>query len=305
MLKWMLVYPAKAPGYPLFRQEVRRVRWFQLPGSFQRQRARIFVFVFALVTFVWWFFTYDTYRFSGQVYAHITSDSLIGGLLIFASAGNILLDMLAMLGAVNSINGEITSGRLDLLRLTQMGEVAIINAKHMAGQVRVWRVTLVLVSMRVTILFLMLVHITILPYWFGRNYTVLNSVFDSLRVNPIPTVFFVISFFLLWSIFIIEPLLRMPAMTALGIALSSRVHNASLGLLAGMLGIMVVWLAQAFIVGGMVGLLMLFLAGVRDFILAFGALFIACLLLGGMVYLFYQRLQVWSLRYALRHTFSE
>lgn len=305
MFKWTLLHLTKDEGYPLFQQEVRGIGWLQLPGSFQRQRARIFVFVFALVTFVWWFFTYDTYRFSGRVYAHVTSDSLIAGLLIFTSVGNLLLDIVAMLGAVNSINREVISGRLDLLRLTQIGEAAIINAKHMAGQVRVWRVTLAIVSARITVLFLMIVHIAVLPYWFGRNYTILNSVFDSLRVNPVPTLFFLASFFLVWGIFIAEPLLRMPAMTALGIALSSRVRSSALGLLAGVLAIMAVWLVQGLIVGGMAGLLLLYMAGVRDFILAFGSLFIACGLLAWVVYYFYNRLQIWSLRYALRHTFRE
>lgn len=158
--------------HPLFRHEVRRVRWGFSEARIRGYSLRVFLTVSIVLFTVWLllslaFSTPPLYSYNQQSQASWFVYGSGPGyflLLIMAAIGvNLILDFASLLSGVNSINGEILAGRWDLLRLTALREEGIVSAKHAAAQVRGWRMLAVTISVRGATIILGLFIFVFLP----------------------------------------------------------------------------------------------------------------------------------------------
>jgi len=296
--------------HPLFRQEVRRVRWGFSESRIRIYGMRVFAVVCTAIFAVWlllslafsnpppysynqtstaWWFVYGS---SPQTFV----------LLIFAAIGvNLILDFASTLSAVSSISGEIVAGRWDLLRLTALREEGIVNAKHAAAQVRAWRVMAVTVSSRLSIILLGAFVFPFVPLIMLGDSSFFSGLGETFMRDPFGTLFAFAILITTLIIYVVEPYWRMRAMTALGMVISSYVLNAPLAMLASLGAIFAVWLAQAVILAMLVfglGFLLsptIFLYSASS---TFGFLYIliAAGVTAATIYGFYTLVQNWSLR---------
>lgn len=296
--------------HPLFRHEVRHVRW-----GFSDERIRGYslrVFLVALViNFLAWLLLslafstpppFSYYQQSAASWFVYGSGQQVFALLVFASIGvNLLLDFASTFSGLKSINSEVSAGRWDLLRLTALREEGIVNAKHAAAQVRAWRMMAVTVSIRGVSIILGLFIFAIVPLLVLRDGSFFTGVGQTLLREPLGTLLAFITLVLTLVVYVVEPYWRIKAMTALGMVVSSYVLNTPLATLAGVGAIFAVWLAQIIIVAMLVfGLGFLLSPTIFLFSsnVAFSILYglVAAVITAATIYGFYTLLQNWGLR---------
>jgi hypothetical protein len=122
--------------HPLFRLQARRVRW---GGSSQRlwQYARRRLLALHLVLFAFWALFVALHRATaglnglvGNRLTYYDNPNFVNLLFLIAIAADILLDFRCIQAAVRTINGDIETGRWDLLRLTALNRWGIVRAKY-------------------------------------------------------------------------------------------------------------------------------------------------------------------------------
>ncbi|HVU11580.1 MAG TPA: hypothetical protein VHD90_09890 [Phototrophicaceae bacterium] len=230
--------------------------------------------------------------------------SLIIMFLCFGASfmAGLALDFTCMAAAIGGVGREIVSGRWDLLRLTLLRLDQVVAAKHGAAQTHAWRWMALLIGTRLAISLMLLVTVLI-TFFQEHPFGLAELAASPALLTQYLALFLVIV--LLGLVFSVEPFWRMRAVTALGVAISTRTQQHAVGVLAALAAIMAIWLAQGFII------LTIFMFA--SFLLAPLALaelstlqVAVCspwLLLGmfaGVVYGFYNIIQTWSLRSAER-----
>jgi hypothetical protein len=295
--------------HPVFKLELRRVLWAQSAARLQRRTMRAFASVFFALISLWLLYIYNGHVRASAAGAYLTSEFMIGTLLALSLLANAILDSVSLFGVLSSISSEIKAGRWDLLRLTSVSEHEIVAAKHSVAQVRVWRTMTIIASLRITAFALLMLHSTFLPQSTLENSTVLDTVQDFFRNDPIAMLFGLATFALFWLICIVEPLWRMRAMTALGLAISARVQQVTFAGLAGAVAILTVWVIQYLVLMSVIGTLFwLAVQLIQPPLMStavMALLFCMCLVIAFVVYVFYLRLREWSLRRALRYAFAD
>jgi hypothetical protein len=221
---------------------------------------------------------------------------ILGGFSLLAS---LLLDFVSVTAALNSISGDINNGTWDLLRLTAIREGELVLAKHAITQLRVWRTTMWVIGLRIaatlTAAFFMITDYVL---------ETLSQEYLTVEENIEFILFILIPFAVLFGVFILEPLWRMQAMTAVGMAVSARLKDGATAMLVVLGIVLVLWLMQALVVVAVTaGLSALFLALSVFGVGALCAPFIMLFVIFPTIYGFYSILKTSALRQVARRLF--
>lgn len=189
-----------------------------------------------------------------------SSDS--GALLVFLAVGSVALDVIldfaCIIAAFLSMNNEHTGVHWDLLRLTEQQEQMIIDVKHALAKVRAWRVMTVVVALRLAVAWLLLLQLFVFEFILTPSANNIWSQPDAWMSLIGVAVFFVV--------FIIEPIWRMRAVTALGLAIMMRFRSSMSGSLAAFGALLLLWIVQVLIMGAMLWITMSFANGTSTLI---------------------------------------
>jgi hypothetical protein len=290
--------------HPLFGLDVRSAKRAWQPQQFVKSSRRLVLIVHLFLIAAWALIALLTIgpripqEFDAYASISINVIALLSILL------DTILDFVCLQGAVKTINGEITAGRWDLLRLTALSESGIVRAKHAGARLRVWRATMIVASVRAATVSLILLGAAILPAFLFGESSFFEDLLRGLIEEPVSTVLALVVVTITASVYIVEPFWRAQAMTALGMVLSAYIQSVPMALLAGMGVIFAVWLLQAIIVVALVlglgfGLGTVFTPLMFDNSSSFAIalyLLIACLITALTIYGFYSLVQTWSLR---------
>jgi hypothetical protein len=226
-------YAAISDGDPLFRYEIRRVRWGQTRQQLVEYSLRVLVIIQPLVLVLWGLFILATpNRLTASSYVVFSATiAFLGWLFVAGIAAGLFLDCLSMTAAVNSFRRDINGGQSDLICLSGIYAEQFVSTRYAVVQARAWRIMAVVSSIRLAILPVIVMGTLLVP-------KLLLVVFD----------LFIFAFGY-WLIYCIEPLWRMRAVTELGLAISARVHSPSAALLAAMTAIAMLWGIQVLVIG--------------------------------------------------------
>jgi len=310
-------YDSQIIQHPVFQREVRGLkRWASSPERLKRHNRRVLLVVHALVLAGWLVLAVllsvdlgNPASWNGLSFNFQQSSNILVWLIVTASiAAGALLDMTSMRTTLNSISGEVITGRWELLRLTLLSVGGIVNAKHHIAQLRVWRLAFVVICLRLATIMLMFLLVFVLPYLSpGYNYN-LESFLFLIETEPHSAGLVMLIIVLTLGIYVIEPLWRMKAVTALGMAISSYTLDLPFAALLAVLGVFGMWVAQLMVI---VALSMGLGAGFNIFIMqaildvdVSNFAWLLYFLLSGLVmavtiYGFYAILQAWGLRRSL------
>lgn len=284
MIAWLeraMPYAAVPLGDPLFTYEIRRVRWGQTAERLSAYSLKVLLGVQLLVLVLWRMFILASPRRTGYV-AFDASGEFIGWLFLVGVGGNIVLDAVSVVAAVTSISGENSAGRWDLIRLSNCHAEQFVTAKYAVAQARTWRVMIVVAATRLGVPFAILLE-SLLPQPYSRL-----------------ILFVYLSGYL--AVYVLEPLWRMKAMSAVGMAIAARIRHATLALLAAFVVVASLWAMQALALG------LLASAAAADTRFGIPLLLFLCgpviaVPLWLVVRIFYTRLQTWAIEDATRHAF--
>jgi hypothetical protein len=128
---------------PLFKYAVRRVRWAGTVDQLRKYNWRVAAIVHIVIIALWLLAIFDMWALRRQ------TGSINTSYVLFARAGDFIIwlmvisigmdlihDFASLIFALNSIAGEISAGRWDLLRLSPIYEDRIVAAQHALAQVR-------------------------------------------------------------------------------------------------------------------------------------------------------------------------
>lgn len=280
-------------GDPLFDVETRRALWSDARTLTRRTLVWAIVMCaagFALFVIMWQVMLLR----QPSVSSYYTMASFY---IIFSmTLVSLWLDMACLRTSIRAINSEILSGRWDLLRLTPIRIQAILNAKHAAAQVRAWRTLAQVIGLRAALLPIMILWVI-----FSLDYFITPTGTPALfRAQYIISLAYALVFTVM---LMLEPVWRMRAMTALGVAVSAQTRDQTGAWLLGLAGVFVVWLGQlAVLVGVVIGW------GLFSFMFALGSVWLSvlCLAPAGLAILslaaygYYLVVRTWALRRAAR-----
>jgi hypothetical protein len=289
-------------------RELRRLPWLNGAGSPVRFFIRRVLIAVALVLvlyggwLIWqWFMpgcVSNLYDRSSCWFSYATQNFMffVGAVSLVAA---LPMDYVSMRAALNSINGEMISGTWDLLRLTAVREGELVLAKHAGAQLRAWRSMATVIGLRVAVALVSLIFFAHEYVWSTRRFGFdAGAPFGYFILNLLP-------FALLYGVFIIEPLWRMRAVTALGMVISARSTDASASALSAMGALLAFWLAQLVVAAAVVAGFSVLLFSIALFgIGALCAPLLALLVLFSTLYGFYSVLKTWSLRQVARRVAS-
>ena len=276
---------------PLFNFEVRRVRWGQSAQALLRTSGRLVLIVCTALMLLWLLVTLrDIHQDSLRDFV-----LLLLGLSFLAS---LALDTVSMSSALGSINGEIASGRWDLLQLTLLTVPQIVAAKHGTAQVRAWRLMVLIIGMRVAVaLMIVLSYLLILFRDTGSSFRTPGQTLTSIIGQLV--------LITLGILYILEPWWRMRTVTALGVAISARTRQPISAVLAAAGMVFALWLLQGFVavviafgVGLIIVPLTLLEVSANQVVICSPLLLLALAI--ATVYGFYSIVQTWGLRSAER-----
>ncbi len=310
MLETNRVYAAMG-DQPLFKYAVRRVRWAKTVNQLRRYNWRAALIVHGLIIGLWALLVYlsavnyyalnpnSPYYYSGHPNEY--SANFIAVLTLVSVGMDIILDFACLVFSITSIGGEVSDGRWDLLRMTPMREESIVAAKHGLAQVRAWRVMAVVLWMRTAAVILLLLHAFLLPMLFG-GYFFLEDIFRYDFFNPL---MLLVTIGITLAIYVVEPVWRMRALSALGVAISARVFNLVYAFLTAFAVMVGVWISQAMII--------LFLGWVTvqvTIALSYGSLFMcavlpACIATAYIIRTYYVSVERRALDYATQRVYHE
>lgn len=307
MLEINQVYAAMG-DQPLFKYAVRRVRWAGTVEHLRKYNWRIAAIVHLAIVGLWLLAIYDMVSVYGQT-GSINPSYVVSGqsgdfiawLIVISIGMDLILDFASLIFALNSIAGEVNAGRWDLLRMTPINERLIIEAKHGLAQLRAWRVMALVLYTRSAAVVLILLHTFLLPVLVGDS----PDIFREFRYDFFNMLLALVTVVIFLAIYIIEPLWRMRAMTAVGIAISTRVlYTIAFAFLTAFAAIVATWITQVMILA----IIGWFTAQVASafYVTAFMcAVLSACIATAFVVRTYYRRLEGWALGYAIRRIHAE
>lgn len=159
------------------------------------------------------------------------------------------------------------------------------------------------IGLRIGIIVLVLLHLFIVPYLDGYENNFLEDLSNSFVNYPIEFSTSLLTLIIFTIIYLIEPLWRMRALTALGMAISAQIHNLVFSTLAGLGSLLAVWISQALIMGGIIWSLFAILPGVNGAVSGLCCLLMACIFTAFVIRIYYNRLRNWALTQAIQNAF--
>ncbi|MDX2162685.1 MAG: hypothetical protein SF162_15300 [bacterium] len=246
MLERLTPYNAIISKHPVFQLETRRLPSAASPGALAGVLRRRGLWLAVRIAAVWMFLAGVLYVFFGDTQAtpllrYFIDSALAGTLLIgmLGAFGGLYVDLVSITVSLDAISSEITSGRWTLLRLANLREAHFTLAKHALAQVKAWRAVSGVVGIRGAAVVLLAVALALnwVETQVNGNTNGLFILLVSLIVVAIPG-----------AIFIIEPILRLRTMSAVGLLISSHNRNALTAPLAGFGVTLAIWIAQLLII---------------------------------------------------------
>jgi hypothetical protein len=217
----------------------------------------------------------------------------------FITVGLLLAsDMYYTMVTINSINHYITSGQWDVVKITLVKDQTMLDAIYAVAQIRAWRMMMYDVAMRLC---------GVLVIFFLAISAIMRNGLYLGKLN-LDAVFAIIIFLVvagIWvGLYVVEPLWRMRALTAVGLALSARITNLTFTAIAGFGITFALHIAQIVM---LIGVLLLAAQTNRGYsssavAVEFAALFFT-VVIAGMVFILYKTVQVLSLSDALNRAF--
>ncbi len=243
---------------------------------------------------------YSSYTPDRTLFSFFTGGSLVFPLIMLISVGATLgADWYYILATGDSISRPVMAGQWDILRLTALPEKAILMAKYAIVQINGWQLLTVDIAARIV----------------GATYMAALAFLLAVYDDPFDAdvgmrvIIFMVLFAIFALAYVLEPLWRMRAFTALGLAISAQVHDSTFAPLVGFGSWLAIRLLQLTLLG-MVG------CGTLNALTYSGASLISrydfaawigyaalCLIVVATIYTFYKVLQTVCLRRALRFAF--
>ena len=193
----------------------------------------------------------------------------------------VLMDFRVLIVTSNSIAGEVTARRWDVLRLTPISSASITRVLDAIGQLRVWRFMTILSGLRATIVVLVVL-------------TLVFQNFANRIVLRFEDVLLWMTLALFATVYVLEPFWRMRALVALGLWLSSRFRNSLSLVLVALGSVFAVWLSQVVIIGTIFGVMVR--VPTSETWMSYLSVLLLCALTGLIVYAYYRILRGVSLR---------
>ncbi len=296
---------------PVFEVELRRVRRLRSAASLTRySRAVLLVPFLALIAWwllnVWAFAQASGYEKFAAYFAFTTACNILGIVIfLFALVMMLALDFYAVVVSINTIGHDISLGQLDLLRLTDIQAKDYVAAKYATAQIRAWRVLALEVAARLLGIVLIIAASTYMSSWsyggccvysrYVMVWPLVEEFANSLNTHPLRTLANAAVIGLLVAAYIAEPVWRMRAVTALGLAISARLRNLPVAALTAFGGLVFIHVVQTIFVDQL--LRVTFISGSS----VPGITKIALLI--GLLVLFYRALNMAALSSARRTAF--
>lgn len=257
--RWLLALPLNA-DHPLYQLNMRRRKWWANGTAPARYGLEVVLWTVTVLLLVWLVFVLACYAWvvnsfinSGNVVQtwHIPqlvaiTTLWVGGISVGLSY---LLDFIVMAITVNSISGERNAHRWHLIQLTPLSGQSVIEALYQANQLRLWRITLMVVGTRVAVIaaFGLLVFV-LLPVI--ENYNPFSWITE-LPDNPLLYSYVGLVVLLIGVVYVVEPIWRLRAMTALAMGLSAQVRRFITALPLAFVLMLSVWLLMLAAVAGL------------------------------------------------------
>lgn len=213
---------------------MRRIAWGGSGRALWRYSVRRLVLIAGLTLLGWWVLAQPARNADAGV------DSLTLLLLGLSLLGGLLLDGFSLALALGSINGELTAGRWELLRLTLLPVEYVIAAKQGVAEVRVWRYTILLVALRLAVAVMLLITLALM---LGRA----SAPPPAAPARALAVLVQLLVLASLGALYVLEPIWRARMVTALGVAVSARAARGAPPLLLGVAALGVLWLAGFFL----------------------------------------------------------
>lgn len=284
MFNYLNPYVQLSPNHPLFRLELQRIRWLTRHGSLRQGGMRVIAIITLVLLGLWALAVFGggpyqyTYWFSSR------SSSALAIALLCSIAANVILDFACMIVTVNSFATDVIAGRWDLLRMTPVEPEAILEVKHTAAQLRVWRLMVAIVSTRLIVFILGALTMFSQIQEFG------------LRGDDY---LFLFTLFIFAVVYVIEPTWRLRGITALGLAISSRVRNLVSISLAAIGAVGGVWLSQAMVIGFIFWTMILILRETSPQTTTYSVVLFFCIGTAVIIYVYYRLLSKLSMKYVM------
>jgi hypothetical protein len=234
-----------------------------------------------------------------------TSGEVIAWLFIFSVLAGGLLDAISVLTSATGINRERAIGHWDLLRMTNLKRREVIHAKHALAQERTWRLLVLVMAMRVTVIVLGVIHtMFIIPLETDRSFGSLFA--EGFREVPFQMTAALVILTLFVLVYVLEPIWRVWAVTAMGTAVSARISGITPAILTGLAGIGLMWLGQGGIaVGYFIGIFTMFGdVEVNSTEVGLMLFFFVEVVFALIIFQYYRGLRQWALRRATRDAFA-
>jgi len=180
----------------------------------------------------------------------------------------------------------------------------VMQAKHALAQESTVRVLVLVINLRIALVVLFGLFSVFVELPFEQQ-TNLELFQQALAEDRAETLFGIATLFVFLSIYIVEPIWRMQAVTAIGTAISARIANATQSLLGGLASIAFMWISQGMLI--MAFLTLLFIVGRRvsvpNPIMGWVVTLSIVGLIGILIFAYYRLVAGWGLRRAVRAGF--
>jgi hypothetical protein len=229
---------------PLFRIEIRQVRWGQSPAHLWRFGAVVLVTVIPLVVVFSWLYMRQAYPAFGNT-PYPGELDFFYLLLMLGILANVFTDFACLLFTITGM----TPGQnvmWDMLRLTPSGMRLIVQARYAIAQIRGWRVAIFVVAFRAAIIMVIVLYLLN-----GAPFP--NVVIEGISLLPALGV--------LALVYVVEPLWRIQALIGIGLRESAR--RPGMNIVMGILAVLRFWVIQCGLVmllgiGGMLNTALFF-----------------------------------------------
>lgn len=237
--------------FPLFDLERRKLKWASTRAKAKKSLLWIAIPPIITLIVLWFIFIYRDsleYRSYGNwviVYMYVI---FVGTLTLLSG----LLDFASMVVTFSSMRNEQVFNRLDLLALATEKE-NITRSKHAFAKLRIARFLVFNLAVRLAVLLMLGLAFILGNYFF--NYSLSwsemwqNLVYD-IREYPLGAMGIGIGGTLVLAFYLIEPIWRVNAITAMGIALSARIKSIALLAPMAFFVLALMWILQALIIAG-------------------------------------------------------
>lgn len=231
---------------PLFRIEIRRVRWGQSPAHLWRFGAVVLAVVIPLVVAFSLLYMRQVYPVFGNNPYPCELDFFYG-LLILGILASVFTDFACLLFTITGM----TPGQnvmWDMLRLTPSGMRLVVQSRYAIAQIRAWHIAIFVVAFRAGII------ATIVLYLLS-GVPFPNVVTEGITLLPALGV--------LALVYVVEPLWRIQALIGIGLRESARQPGVTMNIVMGVLAVLRFWVVQFVLVmllgiGGMLNTALFF-----------------------------------------------